>query len=254
MAPAKCAEGLKLRRCENVEETLSARLGDIEERAPEADGAQARQNVEIRRPIGEQHADEADLWRQRAERRLEPVERAGFGRDPNLIHAGRGKRASLRGEGAGLVGRGAERGADPPSPADRREALPNGLKRDRSERPLGGIGEVDNVRAALQDKRSFRRIDDAGQHQGHWGKIRIRVRNAPRGWISQSAMARDDRSCGAPGTRAPGTTIGGPSAGAKAPDHRARRQPRGAAPNNPIRHDKLSWPKFCWADSNQSID
>ena len=153
-------------------------------------------NVEIRRPIGEQHADEADLRRQRAERRLEPVERAGVGRDPKLIHAGRGKRASLRREGAGLVGQGAERGADPPSPADRRDALPNGLERDRSERPLGGIGEVDNVRAALQDERSFRRIDDAGQHQGHWGKIRIRVRNAPRGWISQSAMARDDRSCG----------------------------------------------------------
>ena len=164
MAPAKCAEGWKLRRREGVEQPLPTRLGDIEERASEADGGHARDQLEIRRPIGEQHTDESYLRRERAERRLEPLKRAGVGRNPNLIHAGRGKRASLRREGAGLVGEGAERGADPASPADHRDALPDGLERDRSERPLRGIDKVDNVRAALQDERRFRRIDDAGQH------------------------------------------------------------------------------------------
>src|SRR5271169_857428 len=168
MSAAASAERLEFGWSSIVQEPLAALLGCVEQDALEADSAQVRQAIEIRRSVGPQHANKANLRRKRPQSPIKPVERGTVDRELDRIDASGDERAHALGESFRLVWRRAERRADAPPPGrDRLEASFDRFPRGGRQQPLARVLEVNDVGAAVQGDRRLLAVDDARQHQGH---------------------------------------------------------------------------------------
>lgn len=167
MRAAEAAKFLEARGKKMRKQAPAALVPGVEHGAAEAHLGKLGEDGKVGLPIGEQHADQWNVMRQRPKRRAEPRQDVHVDGELQRPNASGGERARAAQQRCLLVRRIAERRARLRARGDEADGFARGLDRDCAKRAPGRILEVDDVGAGGKNDLRFPRVEDARKHARH---------------------------------------------------------------------------------------
>ncbi len=149
-----------------IDQSLAILRRRVEHHAFEARCGEARDQREIEAAIGEENGDQLGFGRERGQRGHAGAGLLAGDADLHIIDAGGGNSLGRRGK---LGGRGeiARDSTHRPAFPDRGDDGADIRRRERAERPVSRVLEVEDIGAFDQRDFGFRSVGDAREHQRH---------------------------------------------------------------------------------------